>query len=558
MKTMSEQAQVAKLVRQYLKKKGIKCRATSKGYSMGDNVNVKVYDQTPQVIKEITEHCGQYQYGHFDGMTDMYEYSNRQHDIPQTKYLFINNDYSEELEQAAWTFVRENIQDANEHPEILKDVSNSARVFDEWVHTFVYQILSGFRDSLSKDFWKSYLPENEVVACQLTHETGIEITVREGTKPGFSEIVFSSKPDRETLDSMKAAGFRWSRFNGCWWGKTENLPNMEGETTPASTPNKKRTVKKVDHSAKLRTLGDKLQNQIDNKLADRQTNTPKRLAQAAHSRLDGERLERTQKALYALADLHESGKVPDSLEKFTTKKSIYELMGTKKEPIRNGYHGYSHCTGEPYFDTEESKALWSLLDGETEEQKEEKVLREKVAQLQFSNIAGFFPTPSAVAEHMLDLLCIEEGQDVLEPSAGSGSLLDIVDHAPFNGGRRVAVEVNHTLSEILKMKNKKWLIHNSDFMEDFKESGFDRIIMNPPFEQLQDIDHIRHAYDLLNPGGKLVSVASSSVTFNSRKKAASFREWLDSIGGEIVELPPGSFKESGTGANSVLVVADKV
>ena len=31
-----------------------------------------------------------YQYGHFDGMNDIYEYSNSREDIPQAKYIHVN------------------------------------------------------------------------------------------------------------------------------------------------------------------------------------------------------------------------------------------------------------------------------------------------------------------------------------------------------------------------------------------------------------------------------------------------------------------------------------
>jgi hypothetical protein len=35
-------------------------------------------------------------------------------------------------------------------------------------------------------------------------------------------VNFADKPDREILNALKAAGFRWG--NGCWSGKTENVP----------------------------------------------------------------------------------------------------------------------------------------------------------------------------------------------------------------------------------------------------------------------------------------------------------------------------------------------
>ncbi len=41
----------------------------------------------------------------------------------------------------------------------------------------------------------------------------------------------------------------------------------------------------------------------------------------------------------------------------------------------------------------------------------------------------------------------------------------------------------------------------SDFMEAVPEPRFDRALMNPPFENGQDIAHVRHAFQVLKPGG---------------------------------------------------------
>jgi 16S rRNA G1207 methylase RsmC len=37
---------------------------------------------------------------------------------------------------------------------------------------------------------------------------------------------------------------------------------------------------------------------------------------------------------------------------------------------------------------------------------------------------------------------------------------------------------------------------------------FDRIIMNPPFENAIDIKHIKHALTMLNPGGRIVALCA--------------------------------------------------
>lgn len=159
-----------------------------------------------------------------------------------------------------------------------------------------------------------------------------------------------------------------------------------------------------------------------------------------------------------------------------------------------------------------------------------------------------FPTPEPLAQRVIEAAGIEPGHSVLEPSAGTGVLLDAL---PI-GCEVVAVEINEKLAESLR---QKW--HNTahaDFMEcGYSLGKFDRIIMNPPFANQQDIDHVTHALKFLNEGGKLVAIMSAGVEFRQDKKAASFRELIKKIGGTIEALPPESFKQSGTNVNTVLV-----
>ena len=62
-------------------------------------------------------------------------------------------------------------------------------------------------------------------------------------------------------------------------------------------------------------------------------------------------------------------------------------------------------------------------------------------------------------------------------------------------------------------------------------SGYDRIVMNPPFSDRRDVEHVQHAYELLKPGGRLVAIMGEGSFFGSDKKAVAFREWLESVGG---------------------------
>ena len=93
--TVSVQAQAAQLIRKDLKKNypGTKFSVTSESFSMGDAVRI-AYTDGPS-YKSVDELVGKYQYGHFDGMTDMYENSNSIEGLPQTKYVQVNRRISE-------------------------------------------------------------------------------------------------------------------------------------------------------------------------------------------------------------------------------------------------------------------------------------------------------------------------------------------------------------------------------------------------------------------------------------------------------------------------------
>lgn len=94
-------AEVATLIRRELKKHGIPGKVRSRTASMMTAVDVYLDDQLPATVQAIREHCAQYQYGHFDGMQDLYENSNTRDDIPQVKFISINNRVSDERWKSA-------------------------------------------------------------------------------------------------------------------------------------------------------------------------------------------------------------------------------------------------------------------------------------------------------------------------------------------------------------------------------------------------------------------------------------------------------------------------
>jgi GGDEF domain-containing protein len=170
------------------------------------------------------------------------------------------------------------------------------------------------------------------------------------------------------------------------------------------------------------------------------------------------------------------------------------------------------------------------------------------------NFEGFFPTPKPIAEELVEKADIQPGMSVLEPSAGWGNIANEVrEQAPE--AHLETLEMQPELRKILEATGHNVVGH--DFLA--HEGQYDRIVMNPPFEDGRDIDHVRRAFDMLKPGGRLVSIMSEGPFFRSDKKASGFREWLDKQGGTDEPLEAGSFKSSErpTGVATRMVVIDK-
>lgn len=167
-------------------------------------------------------------------------------------------------------------------------------------------------------------------------------------------------------------------------------------------------------------------------------------------------------------------------------------------------------------------------------------------------IPGYFPTPKVVVERMLQLAHIEPGMTILEPSSGKGNIVDLIKLYHPTCSLSV-IEINHTLRQILKAKG--YNLVGTDFLE--HKERYSLVLMNPPFDQ--DIKHVRHAYSLLNSGGRLVAIMSESPFFRMDKESIAFRNWLDEVNGTSEKLPDGSFLESerSTGVAARIIVIDK-
>ncbi len=165
----------------------------------------------------------------------------------------------------------------------------------------------------------------------------------------------------------------------------------------------------------------------------------------------------------------------------------------------------------------------------------------------------FFETPEELAVKLCDMAEITPDCIVIEPSCGKGRIVREIEKR--NPKHLICIEKNEELKPHHSLF--KFAVMYGDFLE-VEGYAADRIVMNPPFSKLQDIDHVMKAYELLNSDGIVVSVMSTSPFYRQDKQAVAFREFLETNNAEVEDLPEGTFKESGTMVNTCVVKIRKV
>lgn len=155
----------------------------------------------------------------------------------------------------------------------------------------------------------------------------------------------------------------------------------------------------------------------------------------------------------------------------------------------------------------------------------------------------FYPTPENVARAAVELAEVSETDICLEPSAGIGGLADFMPKENTH-----CVEISELRCNILKEKG--FTVTDRDFLklDKFKYEGYyDRIVMNPPYDQSQWKAHVEHAAGMVAKGGRLVAILPNSAKDKFQ------------LNGFNCSYPQEFHNEfAGTSISVVILVADRV
>lgn len=177
---------------------------------------------------------------------------------------------------------------------------------------------------------------------------------------------------------------------------------------------------------------------------------------------------------------------------------------------------------------------------------------------------NFVRTTSETANKMVQLALAGERQlgKTLEPSAGEGHILErLLPHT----NDALAIELHPQRAAMLQ-QNFQADVLNTSFLHFWEDTGFDTILMNPPWgPETQWALHLTHAYSQLRPGGRLVAALPWHV--DPRYAKGTVRHMTNWMEGKLLErssLPPvttfveGRVQFHGGGVNpGRLVVLDK-
>ncbi len=351
----------------------------------------------------------------------------------------------------------------------------------------------------------------------------------------------------------------------------ENDDDDGSGTSSATVTNKSTRATKSNTSSneaiaeRLFDMAQSMQKAIDYKMNPPIANqrlTRRRANIASSMRSDGVRLMKIQIALYSLAWAWKSDTISKYIEKskaignLRSKEDIKSIIwkwNADKVPSNLQKIGIATIAQWETAQTVLNELMLDFRDhtasNNPNRANSEKLgrlfeeLKKLERELIGARIPGFFPTPLPLIKEMLKFANLQDGDVILEPSAGKGdicdAILDLAEEEEIKGKVSiVAVEQYHSLVKIIEKRkeiavtdglpSETFQINRSDFLSlNTDDLGkVNKVVMNPPYEEGMDINHIVHASSFLKPNGKLVAILSEGSLNRSYQKEKLFRSWL--------------------------------
>lgn len=219
----SSHAAAASSIKAELKKHfpHVKFSVTSDSFSMGDSVDVRWIDGC--TTSEVDDIIKKYQYGHFDGMTDMYENSNDREDIPQSKYVHSSRTMSKEVSEILTSAAQSYFE--NDKYNCAPDISSFVRrIFSNCSIPAGAKVIGIERTetdcglSVPENFYrlKYELPESETDSKPLEK---VEVQPGKVQIISYSEKAIAVIGDTYPLkDKLKSLGGKFNKFLSCGAG----------------------------------------------------------------------------------------------------------------------------------------------------------------------------------------------------------------------------------------------------------------------------------------------------------------------------------------------------
>jgi phospholipid N-methyltransferase len=449
-----------------------------------------------------------------------------------------------------------------------------------------------------------------------THNTNEAITAAitlNNDKNGI-EIRFTEKPSTEIRSEMKSHGFRWGGIkNNCWYTKqSDDKINFANElvnrinnidiiadeainniTIEEDLENNNKTKSIKQTQINYTKLLDKVNKQIEsnNKTIDQysgdyKVNTWKRMREQEgrdqkirickhdnsileyiKNKIDNHTITELDQQLIVKAFRNDINSYYRNSQDFKNpvvskiefpkyrpewgEDNWYNIDITKK--IKRLNKANIHNTNDLLKVVEEYKIIIDKINNTNPIDLQAEKIKKLERQYKMDQKGDINFTSKNIVEQLINYADIKENDKVLEPSAGIGNIADVLKQYSDNID---VCEYMNSYRELLKLKGHN--VINSNFLECNNHNTYDKVVMNPPFSKNQDIQHVKHAYECLNIGGKLVSITSNHWTFANDKESISFRNWLDTVDYEIYDLPSGSFEFTNIACKILIINKDKL